>query len=386
MTKSIYLDHAATTPVDPEVVAAMLPYFGDEYGNPASVHRWGQRAEHALRSAREQIAGVLNCSADEIIFTACGSESDNLALRGAAFAARTAGRGSHLIVSALEHPAVLNTAQQLQEQHGFELTELPVDEHGLTSTETLSTALRADTGLVSIMYANNEIGVIAPIAALARAAHAHGALFHTDAVQAGSQMPLDVEVLDVDMLSLGAHKFYGPKGVGLLYARRGTALQPAQTGGSQEAGRRAGTHNVPLIVGMAAALQLSEKRRKQDCIRMEAHRNRLIETVLRSVPDSRLTGHRTHRLPNNASFVFADIDGNELLMHLDLAGVAASSGSACKSGRPELSTVLRALGLPRRWALGSLRLSVGRHTKSDDIEHTLSVLPGIIERMRMTGD
>lgn len=380
------MDHAATTPVDHDVVAAMLPYFREEYGNPASVHQWGQRAEHALSSARGQIASVLNCSADEIIFTACGSESDNLALRGAALAARAARRGNHLIVSAIEHPAVLNTARQLRDQHGFELTELPVDEYGLASSEDLSTALRSDTVLVSIMYANNEIGVIAPIAALAGAAHEQGAIFHTDAVQACSQLPMDVETLGVDMLSLGAHKFYGPKGVGLLYARRGTALQPAQTGGSQEAGRRAGTHNVPLIVGMAAALQLTAERRKQDCSRMETQRNRLIDAVLRSVPDSRLTGHRTHRLPNNASFIFAGIDGNELLMHLDLAGVAASSGSACKTGSPEPSTVLRALGLSPRRALGSLRLSVGRHTKSDDVEHTLSVLPNIIERMRATGD
>lgn len=386
MNKPIYLDHAATTPVDPEVVAEMLPYFDEEYGNPASVHRWGQRAEHALSSARKTIAGVLNCRADEIIFTSCGSESDNLALRGAALAARGSGRGNHLIVSAVEHPAVLNTARQLREQHGFELTELPVDEHGLTSIEDLSGALRADTGLVSIMYANNEIGVIAPIAALARAARAQGALFHTDAVQASSQLPLDVEALGVDMLSLSAHKFYGPKGVGLLYARRGTALQPAQTGGGQEAGRRAGTHNVPQIVGMAAALQLTVERRQQDCSRMETQRNQLIDAVLHSVPDSRLTGHRTQRLTNNASFVFAGIDGNELLMHLDLAGVAASSGSACKTGSPEPSTVLRALGLPPRWALGSLRLSVGRHTNSDDIEHTLSVLPAIIERMRAPDD
>ncbi|MDP6225685.1 MAG: aminotransferase class V-fold PLP-dependent enzyme, partial [Anaerolineales bacterium] len=279
-----------------------------------------------------------------------------------------------------------DTARQLRERHDFELSELPVDEHGLTSTEDLSAALRTDTVLVSIMYANNEIGVIAPIAALARAAHEKGALFHTDAVQAGSQLPLDVEALGVDMLSLGAHKFYGPKGVGLLYARRGTALQPAQTGGSQETGRRAGTHNVPLIVGMAAALQLTAELRKQDCRNMLSQRDSLISAVLRSVPHSRLTGHPTRRLPNSASFVFAGIDGNELLMHLDLAGVAASSGSACKTGSPEPSTVLRALGLPPRWALGSLRLSVGRHTESDDIEHTVSVLPDIIERMRAAGD
>ncbi len=386
MTKPIYLDHAATTSVEPEVVAAMIPFFEDEYGNPASVHRWGQRAEHALSSAREQIGVILKCSADEIIFTGCGTESDNLALRGAALAARASGHGNHLIVSAVEHQAVLTTARQLKEQHDFELTELPVDKHGLTSSEDLSAALRTDTGLVSIMYANNEIGVIAPISELAGVAHAHGALFHTDAVQAGSQLTLDVEDLGVDMLSLGAHKFYGPKGVGLLYARRGTALQPTQTGGSQETGRRAGTHNVPLIVGMAAAMQLTAERRQHDCSKMEAQRDRLIDTVLQSVPDAHLTGHRSKRLPNNASFVFAGINGNELLMHLDLAGVAASSGSACKTGSPEPSTVLRALGLSPHWALGSLRLSVGRHTKNEDIEHMVSLLPDIIERMRAAGD
>ena len=386
MIKPIYLDHAATTPVETEVVAAMIPFFKDEYGNSASVHRWGQRAEHALSSARQQIGAILNCSEDEIIFTGCGSESDNLALRGAALAARASGHGNHLIVSAVEHQAVLNTARQLSKLHDFDLTELPVDEHGLTSAEDLAAALRSDTGLVSIMYANNEIGVIAPISELADAAHAQGALFHTDAVQAGSQLPLDVEKLGVDMLSLGAHKFYGPKGVGLLYARRGTVLLPTQTGGSHELGRRAGTHNVPLIVGMAAALQITSQRREHDCRKMETQRDWLIDTVLQTVPDSRLTGHRTKRLPNNASFVFAGINGNELLMHLDLAGVAASSGSACKTGSPKPSTVLRALGLSPHWALGSLRLSVGRYTDNVDIEHMASLLPDIIERMRAPGD
>ncbi|MCH2539452.1 MAG: cysteine desulfurase [Anaerolineales bacterium] len=382
MTKPIYLDHAATTPVDPEVISAMLPYFAEEYGNPSSVHMWGQRAQHAVKSGREKIAAVLNCSADEIIFTACGSESDNLAIRGAALTARESGRGSHIVVSAMEHPAVLNTARSLRDQDGFELTELGVDEHGMTSTDDLSNALRSDTVLVSIMYANNEIGVIAPIAELAKAAHDQGAIFHTDAVQAGSQLPLDIEALGVDMLSLGAHKFYGPKGVGVLYARSGTALQPTQTGGNQEAGRRAGTHNVPLIVGMAAALEITEERRNRDGTRMEALRDRLIKRILELVPDSRLTGHRTERLPNNASFVFANIDGNELLMHLDLAGITASSGSACKTGSPEPSTVTRSLRLSQRWELGSLRLSLGRYTASDDIDYTISMLPDIIKRMR----
>ena len=384
MDKHIYMDHAATTPVDPEVMAAMLPFFSNEYGNPSSIHRWGQRADYAITTAREEIAEVLRCAADEIIFTSCGSESDNLALRGIALEARESGKGNHLIISAIEHPAILRTAQQLQNHHGFDITILPVNQHGLTSPTDLKNAIRPDTFLVSIMYANNEIGVIQPIAELAAIAHEHNILFHSDAVQAAGQLPLDVETLGVDLMSVSAHKFYGPKGVGLLYAKRDTLTHSHQTGGSQENGLRAGTQNVPLIVGMATALKIVAARRTHDNSQLETLRDKLIEAVLKTISDSILTGHRTCRLPNNASFAFAGIDGNELLMHLDLLNVAASSGSACKTGNPEPSNVLTALTLSPKLSLGSLRLSLGRDTKDSDIEYVQQVLPEVVNNMRGT--
>lgn len=382
MPTPIYLDHAATTPVAPEVVEVMLPYFGEAYGNPSSVHRCGQRAAHAVSQAREDLAAVLNCHADEVVFTGCGSESDNLALRGVMLAARAAGRGEHFITSAVEHDAVLRTAHQLRDCFGFDVTVLPVDEFGRLSPDQVAEAIRADTVLVSVMYANNEIGVIQPIEAIARVAHARDVLVHTDAVQAASQLPVDVHALGVDLLSLGAHKFYGPKGVGALYLRSGVHLEPAQTGGGQEGGQRAGTHNVPYIVGMAAALRLTWERRERDDARFAALRDRLIEQILKTIPDSRLTGHPTERLPNNASFVFRGVDGNELLMRLDVEGIAASSGSACHTGDPSPSEVLLALGLAPEWALGSLRLTVGRQTTDEDVDRVLAVLPGIVAAMR----
>ena len=376
------MDHAATTPVDPEVVAAMLPFFSNEYGNPSSIHRWGQRADHAITSSREDIANILNCEVDEIIFTSCGSESDNLALRGIALAAREQGNSNHIIISAIEHPAILGTAQHLRNHHGFDITILPVDQHGFTSAEDLRNAIQPDTFLVSIMYANNEIGVVQPISELAEIAHEYNILFHTDAVQAAGQLPLDVENLDIDLMSMSAHKFYGPKGVGVLYARRDTLTHPHQTGGSQENGLRAGTHNVPLIVGMATALNIVAARRSQDNSKMKVLRNKLIKSTLDTIPGALLTGHRTRRLPNNASFVFEGIDGNELIMHLDLSNIAASSGSACKTGNPEPSNVLSALALPSKLSLGSLRLSIGRHTDDSDIEYVQQVLPTVINNMR----
>ena len=382
MDKHIYMDHAATTPVDPEVVAAMLPFFSNEYGNPSSIHRWGQRADHAVTSAREDLANILNCEVDEIIFTSCGSESDNLALRGIALAARERENGNHIIVSAIEHPAILETAQHLRNYHGFDITVLPIDQHGFTSVEDLRNAIQPDTFLVSIMYANNEIGVIQPIHELAEIAHEYNILFHTDAVQAAGQLPLDVKNLGVDLMSLSAHKFYGPKGVGLLYARRNTLAHPHQTGGSQENGLRAGTHNVPLIVGMATALNIVADRRSKDSSKMKVLRNQLIKSVLDTIPESLLTGHRTRRLPNNASFAFEGIDGNELIMHLDLLNIAASSGSACKTGNPEPSNVLTALALSPKLSLGSLRLSLGRHTDDSDIEYVQQVLPTVVNNMR----
>jgi len=376
------MDHAATTPVDTAVVAAMLPFFSNEYGNPSSIHHWGQRADHAVTSAREDLANILNCDLDEIIFTSCGSESDNLALRGIALAARERAHGNHIIVSSIEHPAILGTAQHLLKYHGFDVTILPVDQHGFTSAEDLRNAIQSDTFLVSIMYANNEIGVIQPIIELAEIAHEYDILFHTDAVQAAGQLPLNVHELGVDLMSLSAHKFYGPKGVGLLYARRDTLTHSHQTGGSQENGLRAGTLNVPLIVGMATALKIVTASRSQDNRKMRILRNKLIKSILDTIPESHLTGHSTYRLPNNASFVFKGIDGNELIIHLDLSNIAASSGSACKTGNPEPSNVLRALAIPPQLSNGSLRLSIGRHTNDSDIEYVQQVLPTVISNMR----
>lgn len=378
----IYLDHAATTPVAAEVTRAMMPYFGEDYGNPSSVHYWGQRADHALSSARRQIADILGCLPGEIVFTSCGSESNNLALRGAAMAARVAAGGNHLVVTAIEHHAVFNTACQLRDLYGFELTVLPVDQFGLVSLDSVAGAIRTDTIMVSVMYANNEIGSVQPISEIAELTRSQGVLLHTDAVQAASQLSLNVEVLGVDMMSLGAHKFYGPKGVGALYVRQGVSVEPALTGGGQEQGLRAGTYNVPLIIGMASALQVTSERKERDNQKFARHRDMLINGILLNIPYARLTGHPERRLPNNASFVFHGVDGNEMIMALDLAGVAAGSGSACKTGSPMASGVLLALGLDAEWALGSLRLTVGRGTTDAEIEHIQEMMPPLIAQLR----
>ena len=381
MPPSIYLDYAATTPVDTAVLDAMLPHFRDNFGNPSSIHKWGREAEKAIEQSRRDVAAVLNCAPNEIIFTSCGTEADNLALRGAAFAMREAGKGNHLITSAIEHHAVLGTAQQLRDHFGFDLTILPVDSRGRVRLADVEAAFRADTILISIMYANNEIGTIQPIREIAELARARGILTHTDAVQAASQLDVDVQKLGVDMLALGAHKFYGPKGVGALYVHKGTPLLPSQTGGGHERGLRAGTSNVPYIVGLAAALKLAAERRESDNAHYRALRDRLT-SALTEIPDSKLTGHPDQRLPNNASFVFHNIDGNELLMRLDLEGVAASSGSACKTGNPEPSEVITALGFDRSWALGSLRLTVGRGTTEEEIERAAEVVKRVLGKMR----
>jgi cysteine desulfurase len=377
----VYLDHAATTPLDPEVLEAMLPYFTQHPGNPSSIHQLGRAALQAVDDAREQVALVLGCSRRELIFTAGGSEGANLALKGAAQARRTAGRGAHLIVSAIEHHAVLHAAEALQQQ-GFELTLLPVDGAGLVRPDDLRAALRPDTAVVSVMYANNEIGTVQPIAELAAISRAAGALFHSDAVQAAGCLPLDVEALGVDMLSLTAHKFYGPKGVGLLYARRGTPLYPLIHGGAQERRRRAGTENVPGIVGLAAALVRAEERRPSYVARMGALRDRLVDGLLARVPQARLNGDRERRLPTNANIAFACVEGESVLLLLDQAGICASSGSACTSGSLEPSHVLMALGLDPEDANGSVRFTLGRSVTEQDIDYVLSVLPPMIERLR----
>jgi len=380
----IYLDHAATTPTDPRVIEAMLPYFGEVYGNPSSSHRFGRQAEKALGSSRETLARLLNCATAEVVFTSCGTESDNLALRGPILAS---GRRAHIITAHTEHHAVSHTAAQLRRLAGVEVTWLEVDHEGRIAPETLKAALEHGpdgdvTTIVSVMLANNEIGALQPIRALADVAHAYGALFHTDAVQAGGQILLDVQALGVDMLSLTAHKFYGPKGVGLLYVRKGITLEATQTGGGQESERRSGTHNVPLIVGMAKALELAYIEHETLAAHYRTMRNVLI-AGLTDIDGISLSGAPgDERLPNHASFVIADIDANALLMHLDLAGIAASSGSACNTGNPSPSEVLLALGYPPELALGSLRLTVGRQTTREDVDYAVQVVGDAVRKLR----
>lgn len=382
MSEPIYLDYAATTPVDARVLEAMLPYLREDFGNPSSVHVFGRRAEKALEQARRTVAEVLQCAPAEVFFTGCGSEADNLAVRGLAFTARAARGADHVITTPIEHEAVLATVHQLRDHFGFEVTELPVDAAGRVSAAAVERALRPTTALVAVMLANNEIGTVQPIAEIAAVCAARGVPLHTDAVQAASQLDVDVRQLGVTTLALGAHKFYGPKGVGALYVRAGTRLLPAQTGGGQERGLRAGTQNVPYIVGLAEALRLTAAERATHNARFRAWRERLIDAVLATIPESRLTGHRSERLPNHASFVFHGVNGNDLLMHLDLTGIAASSGSACKTGDPRPSGVLLALGLPPEWALGSLRVTVGRGTTDAHLDQLLAVLPGLVHKLR----
>ncbi len=378
----VYMDHSATTPVDPRVVEAMLPYFHERFGNASSLHRLGREADQALDQARQTVAAVLGCRPHEVIFTSCGTESDNLALRGVALAQRARGRGNHIVTTAVEHHAVLHTAEDLRDRYGFDLTVVPVDEDGMVDPQAVAQALRDDTVLVSVMYANNEVGTVQPIAEIAAITRERGIPLHTDAVQAAGHLLLNVEQLGVDLLSLSAHKFYGPKGVGVLYVRSGTPLWPIQTGGSHEHKRRAGTENVPYIVGLATALQIAEEKREEESARLRALRDQLIEGIEARIPDVRLTGHRTRRLPSHASFIVRGVEAEGMLMGLDLEGICASSGSACTSGAQEPSHVLTAMGIPRVDAVGHLRLTLGRTSTQEDVDRVLDVLPGIIERLR----
>lgn len=378
----IYLDYSATTPVDSRVLEAMIPYFSESFGNPSSVHGYGQTAEAAVESAREMVASVLHCRPDEIIFTSCGSESDNLALRGGAYAMREKNGAKWILASRAEHPAVTKTLKRLETYEGFAAEWLDVDEQGRVTAEIVSRAVCKDTAVVSVMYANNEIGTINPIRELAEICRAQNILFHTDAVQAAAYLPVDVQSLGVDMMSLGAHKFYGPKGVGALYVRKGTTLISHLTGGGQEFNLRAGTQNVPYIVGFAEALRLTNEEREQRINHVRPLRDRMIGTILETIPDSKLTGDMASRLPHHASFAFKDVDGNLLLTLLDAAGFACSSGSACKTGNPEPSEVMNAIGLSREWGLGSLRVTLGKDTLPEHIESFLTVLPRLVEKAR----
>lgn len=379
--ETIYLDHAATTATDPQVVAAMLPYFSAGYGNPSSIYRLGRASLEALDDARETVAMLLGAKRKEIVFTSGGSEANNLAIKGVAFAQREAGRGNHIITSAIEHHAVLHAVEYL-EHFGFEITVLPVDATGLVHVDDLRAALRPTTVLASIMAANNEIGTLQPIAELGAVCHEHDVLFHTDAVQMIGALPVNVKDLQVDLLSLSAHKFHGPKGVGALYIRRGVPLLPQINGGSQERRLRAGTENVPGIVGLSTALQIAVEGMAATSSHCAMLRDRLITGVMKRVDHVHLNGHRTARLPNNVNLSFDFIEGESMLLLLDQQGIYASSGSACTSGSLDPSHVLMALGLSPERAHGSLRLSVGRENTIEQIERVLDLLPPIVERLR----
>ncbi len=382
ISDKVYLDYAASTPVDTRVIEAMLPHFDQHFGNPSSTHFFGQKAENAIESARETIAQAINCQPLEVVFTSCGSESDNLALRGAAWAARQERDANHILISPVEHHAVSHTAQQLADLFSFELEYLPIDEYGRVSPEAVAERLRPSTAIVSVIHANNEIGTLNPIIEIGAVCRDKGIPFHTDSVQGAAHLPVDVQELNVDLLAIGAHKFYGPKGVGALFVREGTKLHPSQTGGSQELGRRAGTQNTPYIVGMAKAFRLAQEEHDTRQAQALAMRNRIIGRILEDIPDTQLTGHPTERLPNHASFAFKGVDGNNLLMMLDVEGFACSSGSACKTGNPEPSGVITALGLPPEWGLGSLRVTVGKDTAPAEVDKFLEVLPTLVKRVR----
>jgi cysteine desulfurase len=381
-TKSIYLDHAASTPTDPQVLEAMLPYFGEIYGNASGLHRQARASASAIEEARQKVASVLGCGPKEVIFTACGTESDNIAIRGVAWAQKLAGKGNHLITTPIEHHAVSHTYQQLCEKFGFEQSIIPVDKYGIVNPDDIRAAIRPDTVLISVMYANNEVGAIQPITEIGAIAWEHGVIFHTDGVQAAGYESLSVSELNVDLLAISGHKIYAPKGVGILYVRHNTPLLPILTGGGHEGGRRPGTENAPYIVGIAKALELVSARREVENPRQTKLRDRLIDAVLNRVSGSRLTGHSTQRLPNNASFVFEGCEADAILMRLDLAGIQAASGSACTTGMPEPSHVLSAMGIPYELGLSALRISLGRQTRDTDIDVVIDLLPEIISQVR----
>lgn len=377
--RAIYMDHAATTYTRKEVLEEMLPFFTEYFGNPSSVHKFGRDVRKHVDIAREKVAKALGALPEEIYFTAGGSEADNWAIKGVAYANRN--KGNHIITSKIEHHGILHTCEYL-EKDGFEVTYLPVDEYGLISVEDVKNAITDKTILISIMYANNEIGTIQPIAEIGKLAREKGIYFHTDAVQAVGSVKIDVKEQNIDMLSLAAHKFYGPKGIGALYIRKGVKLFNIIHGGAQERGRRAGTENVPGIIGLGKAIELATENLEEHSSRIAALRDKLIKGVLEKIPYSRLNGHPVKRLPNNASFCFRYIEGEALLLNLDMKGIAGSSGSACTSGSLDPSHVLLAIGLPHEIAHGSLRLSLGDANTEEDVDYVLEVLPEIVERLR----
>ena len=379
MDKKIYLDHAATTYTRQEVVDAMLPYFTEKFGNASTIYSIGRESKKAIEEAREKVARALGAQPNEVFFTGSGTEADNWAIKGIAYANRS--KGNHIITSSIEHHAVLHTCQYL-ESEGFEVTYLPVDEYGLVDPEQVRNAIKDNTILITIMFANNEIGIIQPIKEIGKIAKEKGVYFHTDAVQAVGNVPIDVNDMNIDLLSLSGHKFYGPKGVGALYIRKGTKIVSYLHGGAQERGRRASTENVPAIVGLGRAIELATNDMEEHNKKLVKLRDRTITEVLKRIPYSRLNGHREKRLPGNANFSFEFIEGESLLLMLDMKGIAASSGSACTSGSLDPSHVLLAIGLPHEIAHGSLRITFGADNTEEDVDYLLEVLPPIVERLR----
>lgn len=375
----VYMDNAATTKLSPDVLNAMMPYLTDIYGNASSVHAFGREAREGVEHARNQVAAAINASPDEIFFTAGGTESDNMAIKGVAH--KYAKKGKHIITTAIEHHAVLHTCEAL-EKEGYEVTYLPVDEDGLISVEQVRAAMRDDTLLVTVMFANNEVGTIEPIAEIGALCRERNVLFHTDAVQAVCHIPIDVRAMNIDLMSISAHKFHGPKGIGALYCRKGIVLEPVIVGGAQERKRRAGTENVAGIVGLGAAIERAHKNMSADMARVSALRDKLISGILKNIPHVKLNGHPTQRLPQNVNFSIRYIEGESILLMLDINGIAASSGSACTSGSLDPSHVLLAMGTPHEIAHGSLRLTLSDMTTDEEVDYVLETLTKTVKRLR----
>ena len=380
MSKLIYLDHAATTPIDPDVLQAMMPYLTEQYANPSTLYSFGREASAAVEEARANVASLIGADPGEIYFTAGATESDNWAVIGAALAQEK--KGNHIITSAVEHHAVLETCEYLQKKRGFDLTVVPVDEYGLVDPEAVRNAITDKTILISIMHANNEIGTIEPIAEIGSIARENGILFHTDATQSVGRIPVDVKALNVDLLSLSGHKMYGPKGIGALFIRKGVRIQPYLHGGGQENRKRAGTHNVPGIVGLGKAAQIAQAAMAEESARLTELRDWLIERITAEIPNVRLNGHPTKRLPNNVNVSVQGIEGESMILSLDMFGICVSSGSACTSGDLSASHVLLAIGLPHELAHGSIRMTLGHSTTKEDLEKVVEALTGVVARLR----
>jgi len=377
MNRRVYLDHNASTPVHPEVVQAMLPYFGERFGNPSSVHAFGRDAREGLETARDQIAHFLRVGKEEIVFTSGGTESDNMAVKGVAMARR----GGHIITSQIEHHAVLRAVQYL-ETLGFDATYLPVDQHGMVDPDDVRRALRAETALITIMHANSEVGTIEPVAEIGRIAREREIPFHVDGVQTFGKVPIDLDAFGIDLLSFSSHKIYGPKGVAGLYIRKGTKMVSVQHGGEHERRRRAGTENVAGIVGFGKAVEVRARDMREEAVRVTALRNRLWEGISARVPEVRLNGHPTERLPGTCNMCFRHVESESIVLGLDLKGIGVSAGSACTSGSVEPSYVLVAMGVPLDWAMGSVRSSLGRGTTAEDIDYVIDCVEPLVAKLR----